>query len=194
MKKYILKNKKIIIFIIVGVIILICCFVLIAIGILKKDNPNQKVNQNNKLTNAEIEKLITNNYLYSYLMQGDVKVGETYAENNDKKYYIVVDELLKDITSIEDINELIENTFTSYRIPTCYTEINESKNNEYLEINDMLYVYKKNVCENFPKLEINNLIQTEVEDGIWIDYDYIGFKLENEDNLWKTGVIIYSCE
>ena len=53
---------------------------------------------------------------------------------------------------------------------------------------------EKNVCENFPKLEINNLIQTEVEDGIWIDYDYIGFKLENEDNLWKTGVIIYSCE
>ena len=194
MKKYILKNKKLIIFLTIGVIILICCFVLIAIGILKKDNQNKDQNENNKVTNAEIEKIITNNYLYSYLMQGDVKVGETYAENNDKKYYIVVDELLKDITSIEDINELIENTFTSYRIPTCYTEINESKNNEYLEINDMLYVYKKNVCENFPKLEINNLIQTEVEDGIWIDYDYVGFKLENEDNLWKTGVIIYSCE
>ncbi len=191
MKKFIVKNKKIFLIILITLLVIIS-FILIAIGILNKNNEQNEENEN--LTVNDIKNLIKNNYLSTYLLEGDIKVTDSYMNMGDDIYYIVQDPLLENINSISDISNLIENTFFESRAATIFEKLKDDKYNQYVVAGDYLYVKKGNVCKDFPEINYGEIIQKELEDGIWIDYNDAGFKIKQEDNKWKTGTIIYECQ
>lgn len=190
MKNFIVKNKKIFLIILITLLVIIS-FILIAIGILNKNNEQNEENEN--LTVNDIKNLIRNNYLSTYLLEGDIKVTDSYMNMGDDIYYIVQDPLLENINSISDISNLIENTFFESRAATIFEKLKDDKYNQYVVAGDYLYVKKGNVCENFPTITYGDIAQQELEDGIWIDYNDAGFKIKQEDGKWKTGTIIYKC-
>lgn len=190
MKNFIVKNKKIFLIILITLLVIIS-FILIAIGILNKNNEQNEENEN--LTVNDIKNLIRNNYLSTYLLEGDIKVTDSYMNMGDDIYYIVQDPLLENINSISDISNLIENTFFESRAATIFEKLKDDKYNQYVVAGDYLYVKKGDVCKNFPKITYGDIIQQELEDGIWIDYNDAGFKIKQEDGKWKTGTIIYKC-
>ena len=190
MKNFIVKNKKIFLIILITILVIIS-FILIAIGILNKNKEQNEENEN--LTVNDIKNLIRNNYLSTYLLEGDIKVTDSYMNMGDDIYYIVQDPLLENINSISDISNLIENTFFESRTATIFEKLKDDKYNQYVVAGDYLYVKKGNVCKDFPEINYGEIIQKELEDGIWIDYNDAGFKIKQEDNKWKTGTIIYKC-
>ena len=190
MRNFIKKNKKIFLITLI-VIIVIICSILIAIGILNKNE--KEVEANNALTTNDIKNLIRNNYLSMYLLEGDIKITDSYMTIGEDTYYIVEDSLLESINSISDISDLIENTFFEGRAATLIEELTNEKYNQYIMGGDYLYVKKGNVCKNFPTITYGDIMQKEVEDGIWIDYNDAGFKIIQEDGKWKTGAVIYKC-
>ncbi len=191
MRNFIKKNKKIFLITLI-VIIVIICSILIAIGILNKNE--KEVEANNALTTNDIKNLIRNNYLSMYLLEGDIKITDSYMTIGEDTYYIVEDPLLESINSISDISDLIENTFFEGRAATLIEELTNEKYNQYIMGGDYLYVKKGNVCKNFPTITYGDIMQKEVEDGIWIDYNDAGFKIIQEDGKWKTGAVIYKCK
>ena len=190
MKNFIVKNKKIFLIILITILVIIS-FILIAIGILNKNKEQNEENEN--LTVNDIKNLIRNNYLSTYLLEGDIKVTDSYMNMGDDIYYIVQDPLLENINSISDISNLIENTFFESRAATIFEKLKDDKYNQYVVAGDYLYVKKENVCKDFPEIIYGEIIQKKLEDGIWIDYNDAGFKIKQEDNKWKTGTIIYKC-
>lgn len=191
MRNFIKKNKKLFLIILI-VLIVIAFLVIIATRIFKKNESESK--KEDSLTTNDIKNLIRNNYLSTYLLEGDIKITDSYMNIGDDIYYIVQDPLLENINSISDISNLIENTFFEGRAATFFEELTNEKYNQYVVVGDYLYVKKGDVCKNFPKITYGDIMQNKLEDGIWIDYNDAGFKLIQEDGKWKTGTIIYKCQ
>ena len=182
------KHKKALIITAVVLIILIIATVILVI-ILNKNN--------DKLDNSEdlkiAQELITNNYLYSYLMQGDINTTNGYIEENGTTYYYVLDEQLESIKTIEDINNLVHETFVEDKASIYYENL--MKGNKYIEKDGQLYVAKiSDVCSNIMKYETDEISLVEVtQDKMQIRLSNQIVYAYKENGLWRLGTNNCHC-
>ncbi len=116
----------------------------------KKNYPGEK-NPEDEFSAEEIYNIYLNNYKLSYLLMGDVGTAEGFIEIEDKKYYYLEDEVLSIFNTIDDINKIIDETFTTERQQYYKTYLGKDYFNQYVEINNHLYVYKRqNPCLKYP--------------------------------------------
>ena len=185
------KNKQRKFLIIVFAIIIVAILVGVLVTLFLKKNPEEKEETSNLQQAVE---LVNNNYLYSYLVQGNIKVDDGFVIEDDIKYYYVNDELLSSIKTIEDINNLITNTFVDAKIASFYEKFENG--HKYIEINGNLYVAKsENVC-----FSIVNYDQSDIKLGK-IEDDKMQIELPNqtvyaykENDKWLLGTNNNYCE
>lgn len=184
--KNFLKKYKIILIVILVLIIGVVIGV-VAFKIFGKENKSEA------FTQALAEDIVTNNYLISYLLYGDVQADAGEIELDGETYYGVSDELLSDINSVADINSLIRNTILEAGLENVYAELANEANNQYVGVESGLYVKKNNTCLT-DTLNLEGLTYTVKEDDrYWINTEEIGYNVYLEDENWKSMKLIYTC-
>ena len=205
------KNKNLII-IILSIVVIILAIGMGITGFIKSldktSNTSDNINNEIKEDDLEIKKQESldsfyNNYLITYFLENDIEVNnEDFIINNSNTYYLVTDDivnnLLKDIHSEKDFNNLLEKTFNDETI------INKIKNymksnysNSYLNKDGKLYVKKGlETCNvnNGVKLEKSNLYISNPGD---IDYVIYGRSQDESPKVYplprdENGKIIVS--
>ena len=187
--KFIKENKKKIIIISVIVLVLIILTILVIFLI----NKNQEAAQKKDEMTERARQLVQNDYLYSYIYQGDVKTSEGAITVDDVTYYYVDDEKLADIHSIADINNLIKDTYTELKWENYFEEVDSI--NKYFENENGLYVAKgENTCNNIRDINIDDLYITNVQDDkMMIYWENNGVYAYNEDGTWRLGTNNFYC-
>lgn len=179
---FIKKHKKVLIIAAVILVVLIIAAVVIAI-ILNKQS--EKSDNSEDLKRAQ--ELITNNFLYSYLMQGDIVTADGYIEESGTTYYYVNDDQLSSIKSIEDINNLVSETFIEDKANIYYENL--INGNKYIEKDGTLYVAKNaDICSNVMKYEADEISLAEVtEDKMQIRLSNQIVYAYKENGNWYLG-------
>lgn len=191
--KFIKKNWKKLLIIIIIIIVLIVLIVLLINIFVKKDiEPNDPDSpQNSELEIAR--ELIKNNYIYSYLVSGDIKTESGYIAYEDVEYYYINDEVLESIHSIEDMSNLIKNTFIKGKFSSYYDNLKAG--HKYFESNGNLYVAKgDNVCQEFQSYDEEDISIASITDEEMVikladDYAY-AYK---QDDKWYLGMNYIYC-
>lgn len=176
------KNKKKLIFVAFILLIITIAIVITVIIINKQDKE-----KDNSEDLKRAKELMSNNFLYSYLIQGEIETADGYIENEGIKYYYVDDELLNSIKTIGDINNLINDTFIEGKKEMLYEKINNG--HKYIERNNNLYVAKSSdVCLNIIKYDPNDIeIENITEEKMQIRLpDQIVYAYKENDN-WYLG-------
>ena len=179
--KFLQKHKKILII----ASIIIIAIIIAAIVIIILLNREKETSENTRNLERARE-LINNNFLYSYLMQGDIVTSDGYVEDEGIIYYYVEDELLSSIQSIEDINMLVQNTFIEGKHELYYENL--ANGNKYFERNGNLYVAKStDTCNIMNYKEIEVSIEGISEDKMQIRLpDQIVYAYKENDE-WYLG-------
>lgn len=175
------NKKKIIVYSIFSLLIVI----LILVIFIKFNNKNDK---NGNIENVFL-KLAENSYKYYYYMFGDVSVDEGYIKIDDEIYYVVND---KNVLLLKNFQNLIYDTF----IPEMQTNLLDAQDkNEYIEINNNLYVKKtSNPCKKIKELNFDNIKIEKKENSIQVYYDFTSTYMYQIDGEWKLEYNIYQCE
>lgn len=184
-----MKNKKLIILLIVIVIAIGVTFG--AILIFKKNNKDDKIESDFQ---SRAVTIVHNNYLLSYLFYGDILIDDSYIIDTNEKYYRVNDKILENITSISDIINLIEDTLTPYIQSTYINYLHTGETNNYLEENGSLYVkVKKDAYKNIQKYNDGD-ISYDIEDGkmnIKSNDFYTAIEVDGEYYLTALSIMGY---
>lgn len=198
------KNKNF--YYIVGGIAIAFIVVAIALALFwhyrQEDSPENKllnVSQNEDITPDLVKKTFKNNYLISYLLEGDVGVGEGTVTIGDITYYAVKDDLLTSFNKLNDIKELILNNLRPELASGVLERLHDPFYNQYFESEGHLYVKKREKVCKHPELEEdkieyqldtvdNNII---VNMGSKVDRIYINPALENP---YVMIFLVFSCE
>ena len=199
-EKKINKNKLLIIIsAVVLLLIIIIGVVVLAIKIQKRDG-NSK---NKPLSQEDVEKnvknLFYNDYLISYILEDDVKVGEgtLTIEGEDVVYYAVDDPLLKDIKSPTDIYNLIKETLFSEAVVRTMKLMESEYANQYISQGDTLYVSKTaNPCSIYKSEIDKSKIEYQLMDGnmyaIYDNVPYQGYYDEDKKTI-KASTLWFAC-
>ena len=187
--KFIKKNWKKLLIIIVLIILII---LLINIFVKKDIKPNDTDSpQNSELEIAK--ELIKNNYIYSYLVSGDIKTESGYITVENVNYYYINDGLLESINSLEDMSNLIENTFIKGKFSSYFDNLKAG--HKYFESNGNLYVAKgNNICQEFQNYDAEDISIASITDEEMVikladDYAY-AYK---QDDKWYLGMNYIYC-
>lgn len=200
-KKDINKNK---------IIIALCAIVLlllVIVGVVVLANKinnreKDKAGENAPTAKAEEEMakdLLYNNYLISYILEGDVEIGEgkLNIEGNPTTYYAVTDPLLADIHSIGDIYDLIDNDLTAIAAVRARKLMQSEYANQYTSRNDVLYVSKiAEPCEIYEggPLDKSKMKYRVDGDSVFAVYDNIPYMgLYDDDNKLKADTLWFAC-
>ena len=140
------KQKNVIIITLVAVVLLL----LVVAGVIvlankiknKNENKNKEGNTANVSEESRVKEVYYNNYLISYIIEGDVQTGEgkLRIDGDPNVYYAVTDYLLEDFHSIEDINKLIDDTLYYEAAIKAYKLMDSEYSNKYTEYDGTLYV------------------------------------------------------
>ena len=192
-------NSKIII-ILVLLILLVVGFDLYLIN--KKGNSSEsekKPVKENKLTavNKELKELAYDNYIYSYLVQGDVKTSDGYVTVEGITYYAVDDEVLKDINTLEDISALVERLFDGALVSMYLNYFNDEQYNNYIYTDNHLYVKKgSGICHTIAQYD-EDIMRFEEGNGENGDklvvMDEIVVRAVEIDGKYYTTAIEFNC-
>lgn len=162
-------------FINVKTIIVLVVLIILVVGfdlyLVNTKNGNTKPDNNKTTTtvNSKLKELAYKDYLVTYILMGDVKTSEGYIEMDGITYYVVDDELFKDINSIDDITNIIEDTFDEPHAVYFMNYLHDENYNNYLVSNNHLYIKKgSNLCKNL--LPYNESIM-RIENGNGNDGD-----------------------
>ena len=187
--QFLKKHKKKII-ISTAIVLVIILAVILAIFLIQKGKENNQ--ENNDLTERAKE-LIRNNYIFSYLYQGDVKVSDGSIEVDGTTYYFVSDDNLTGISSWADITNLIKNTFVEAKRDLYYEKIENG--HQYFETDDMLYVAKSdNICQKIPSANVNDLSISLIEDDkMLINWSNQSIYAYKENDNWYLGTDNFYC-
>ena len=143
--------------IIVLVLILLSLLATAGYLLLNEDkNPEENIPENTEKTNNNSEEeqakdVFYNIFLITYILEGDVKVGDgkLTINDDDEPYYAVSDYLLNDIHSLSDINKLIDDNLLDAAAVRTRKIMESSYANQYTYNEDILYVKKtKDPCKN----------------------------------------------
>lgn len=179
-----MKNKKLIIIISSIVLVLI----VVAVIIILLVNKNKENNVESELGTTFLQ-LADNSYKYYYYMFGDINTSDGYVEINGNTYYAVDDE---NVISIAEFDDLLLNTFVAEAQVRLY-DVEEK--NEYIEINDNMYVKKMtNPCQQIKELDFGNLKFDGDDEKKLAMYDFTSTYIYREDGEWKLEYNIYQCE
>lgn len=144
------KNNSKLIIICSAIVLLLA----IALGVLaliykidKREKEKKKVENDpiaQKKPEDKAKDMLYNNYLISYILEGDVQIGEgtLTIEETGEVYYAVTDILLSDIHTISDIYKLIENNLTDDAAARARKLMESPYANQYTYNDDTLYVIK----------------------------------------------------
>lgn len=203
-----MKGKLNIKTIIIIILFIILVFMSIAAIYLYTNNDNESHNNSSNENNSteEITETVEtkfknayyNNFLITYIIEGDIKTGEgtLKIEGSDDEYLAVDDFLLKDIHSLEDINNLIEDNLTEIATSRTIKVLESSYSNKYAVKNNTLYV-KKNDNPCFKTEENIDMSKAEFvdEDGKqFLVYNRVpvSFIIE-DDGKAKSSSLLYTC-
>jgi hypothetical protein len=177
------KNKSFII-----ILIIILGVILLTIGIIciAKNNKSSNSSNNKKLT--KITSLLKNDYLVSNYVFGKPNTDEANVIIDDTKYNIIVD---KDVTSINDLNNLINNTYTGDILTTYLIKLNEY--NKYVETENKLYVNINSKC-NIDKFDDKISIVSETDDTVTVKTNNRTVKVSKDGNIYKLKESAYNCK
>ena len=200
-------KKKVNIKVIIVIILIILVLILLIINAIlyaynknnnktsESNNTVENANQTleNGLTEDDFKNTFYNNYLLTYILEGDIQIGSGTLKTSEdgEVYYAVTDYLLEDIHSLEDINKLINDNIDSFGVARIRKIMESSYSNKYIAANNRLYV-KKRLEE---KVDISH-IQYELrgEDNIVI-YERVPYTFVFEENkkpkatrLWFTCI------
>ena len=187
--KFIKKNWKKLLIIIVLIILII---LLINIFVKKDIKPNDTDSpQNSELEIAK--ELIKNNYIYSYLVSGDIKTESGYITVENVNYYYINDGLLESINSLEDMSNLIENTFIKGKFSSYFDNLKAG--HKYFESNCNLYVAKgNNICQEFQNYDAEDISITSVTDDEMVIKIADGYAYAYKENdKWHLGMNYIYC-
>ena len=205
------KNKNLII-IILCVVVLLLAISIGSISYIKSLKDNSNSNNTFKEENHEVseEELIQdainvayNNYLLTYLMEADINTSEESIKDKDNNtYYLVNDSTFPNITSLNDLDTIIDNTFTKDTNNNVKSFLKSEHSNKYLVQNGKFYVKK-----SLETCNVNNGIEVKKENfnAELIDTNaHVYYQdLENkmiytyqfpiDNNKVKSSILLYNC-
>ena len=190
--KFIKKNWKKLLIIIIIIVLIILIILLINIFVKKDIKPNDTDSpQNSELEIAK--ELIKNNYIYSYLVSGDIKTESGYITVENVNYYYINDGLLESINSLEDMSNLIENTFIKGKFSSYFDNLKAG--HKYFESNGNLYVAKaNNICQEFQNYDAEDISITSVTDDEMVIKIADGYAYAYKENdKWHLGMNYIYC-
>lgn len=187
--KFFKKHIKIII---IAVIALLIIGGAITAIILISRNQEEVTEERNELLQRAKE-LVANDYLFSYIYQGNVNVTDGMIEVEGERYNYIDDEHFSEIKSISDIMELIQDTYVEERLIIYYERFDEG--NKYLESDEVLYVQKReDVCNNLLEYNEDEISITEVSDEeMMINFDTQSVYAYKRNNEWFLGTNNIYC-
>lgn len=113
----------------------------------------------------EISSLLEKNYTYSLLAYGSLEFEDATATVEDVKYNLIKN---IDITSLEDLNKIVEEIFVPERIEIFYETLYEKRN--FLEIDERIYIKDYEEGVTILKPDFNNFeINEQTEEHLIID-------------------------
>lgn len=189
-------NKKMII----GIILVLIILIAVAVYLTFFRKADKTIEKKYAISNEQAGDIFYNNVLISYIIEGDVQVGEGTAINpvNGKTYYAVNDPAFANIKNFEDINKLIENNISGDRAPLLFNKLYSSDYNIYMSFDNNLYVIKKdNPCTDIPMDSFNKdrvSISSQEDKMITLAYDSEALGIYNENDKWVARSIYYTCD
>ena len=197
------KQKNVIIITLVAVVLLL----LVVAGVIvlankiknKNENKNKEGNTANVSEESRVKEVYYNNYLISYIIEGDVQTGEgkLRIDGDPNVYYAVTDYLLEDFHSIEDINKLIDDTLYYEAAIKAYKLMDSEYSNKYTEYDGTLYVKKKeNPCNilDGETLDKDKIEYRKVDNSLYAVYNTVPVPVEydQQKNL-KAYTLWFTC-
>ncbi|MDE6284814.1 MAG: hypothetical protein K2M17_03635 [Bacilli bacterium] len=149
--------------------------------------------KDNTINESVLKELLENNDKISYILQGDVKTTDGFIKIGNLTYYYLEDEYLKDIKSLNDIHELISNTFIEEKRALYESYLNDKNYNRYMMYKKDLYVLKTiNPCiiqfsDSPIQYESVNEKEITVTKGFIRTYAY------KQKEKWYMSTLNYSC-
>lgn len=198
-KRKINKNKLIIL---IGIIILLIIIVA-GISVLtykithktsEKDGEKESLN-----VEREAKDLFYNNFLIGYMLSDDVQTGdgELIIEGDPTVYYAVTDPLLKDIHTLEDLKNLIDDNVDDFTAVRINKLMNSEYANQYASNGKTLYVSKTtNGCSVSPfgVLDKSKIVYRNYEDNIYAVYDNVPYQVYYDaNNDLKARALWFNC-
>ncbi len=196
------KNKKKLIIIIISIV---CVLALIAGAVvylvIKNNKPKEKENPteyNEKDVEEQVRNAFYNNFLITYILEGDIQVGEgtLRIDGSDDVYYAVTDYLLEDIHDISDINDLITNNLTPAAEVRARKVMSSSYANQYMSQNDVLYV-KKTATPCFrleEKVDMNIAEYKVIDNRLFTVYNNVPYEVsKDEDGKYTASTLWNTC-
>lgn len=178
------KNKKKILIICLSILFVVVISILV---IIKTNKKEEEI-----VSKDRLKELIYNNYIYSYLYQGNIKTTDGFIEVDGETYYYIDDEITKEIKSFENISKLIENTFVKDRYDMYYDNVNSI--NKYFEVDGKIYVKKGEVCSNMPQyIDEDITYKIVTEDKIIVNYANYSLYVYKQENEWFLSGLIFRC-
>lgn len=153
------------------------------------------------LTDEQAIDYFYNNYLISYLIEGDVQVGEgtLTVKETGEKYSAVSDEKLKNISSSEDITDLVIKTLRNDDANKALDMLADENYNNYVTVGGQLYIKKTSkICkENLPDVNKKGIVvDTRNEKLINLSYENYPNMIYFDDiaNQWFMPFLTYGCD
>ncbi len=200
-KKKIKANMAIIISCIVVFLVVAIGVVILSVNKIKNKNNDSNKTENKPALKEEgkAKELLYNNYLISYILEGDVEIGEGTLgiEGDPNVYYAVVDSRLQNIHSLSDIYSLIDNNLFDEAAIRARKLMESAYANQYVSSGDTLYVKKMDspcaINENEP-LDKDKIEYNKIDDNIYAIYDTVPFQgyYDDENNL-KAYTLWFAC-
>lgn len=186
--QFIKKHRKKIILSVA--ILAIVAIIIVLLLIFQKD---EKVSDETASLTERAKELIENNYLFSYIYQGDIAISDGIIKVDDVTYNYIVDENFKNISSWKDITSLIKNTFVESKWDIYYDKIESG--HQYFENDENLYVSKSDtICKNLPPLNIDSVsIEDITDDKMQISWNNQIVYAYKENDGWFLGTDNFYC-
>lgn len=168
--------------------IVIICLLLIVITGCKKIEERPKELEDNH--GEKITQLLKDSYQYSLYALGDLTLSDAYVEINDKKYYHIEND---DIKNINELNDLINKIYIEDSFNTAFEQLHSKK--EFLVFDDKFVVSNnEDTCNigtdyNFEVFEIIN----ETEEELIMNFNQKEYKIYLKDGNYYLDDIIFKC-
>lgn len=184
--KKIIKNKKQLILLIISfVIVVIVCLVIVFVLLSRNKEAEDKI----------FKDLISKDYLASYILRGDVKIGDAYAEFDGIKYYAVVDDKLKNYNSMNKIMDIFDKYYEENNANVYLQYLQgDSEYNQYQEFNGVLYVLKKEpACQKFQDIT-DDYTQIKGDGTVTLSTSYYDINLVKVGKDWRLRSLDFYCQ
>ncbi len=199
MKKKINKNKLIILVSTLVLLIIIVAGVSnLAYRLHKKNNKTDKVEEKLNME-KEAKELLYNNFIIGYMLEDDVETGEgeLVIDGDPTVYYAVTDPLLKDIHTLEDINNLIDENLNDLTAVRVNKLMKSDYANKYVSNGKTLYVSKTNngcAVSPFGLIDKDKIEYSNYEGNIYAIYNNVPYQVQYDDNQkLKARALWFKC-